>query len=136
VNRLLGFILGMGALMLALFAVLFLGGLASAWWEIRAEKRAGLVPTRPADELREKHRALGGWRNRLSIAWAGARARAQGWRLCWCGRGAVTEFTATDNGYGQAGFGCAAWEAGDPVAINRHDAAGGYARTPVAEVAS
>jgi hypothetical protein len=56
----LSWVLAVVGLVLALFLVLFLGGLCSAAWEIRQEKRAGKVPTRPAWERREHLRAAGG----------------------------------------------------------------------------
>lgn len=118
-------VLALGLLLaLAVFPVLFLAGLASAAWEIRREKRAGLVPTRPAWENRDKRRALGGLREQVRVAWQQARKPM---RSCWCGRGPLVEFQAS--GGFDAGWGCAAWEAGDQVAILRHDAAGGYSRS-------
>ncbi|MFT4287439.1 hypothetical protein [Nocardioides sp.] len=114
----------------ACFLVLFLGGLASAWIEVEREKKAGKVPSRPAWEGRSKRRAVP-WRERLRARWW--EARYPGTRMCWCCRGVLAEFVALDGGTGVAsvaGVGCAAWEVGDPLAVLRHDAAGGYARTP------
>jgi hypothetical protein len=47
---------------IACAALLFLGGLASAWLEIRREKRAGVPVTRPAWEARDARREAGGYR--------------------------------------------------------------------------
>lgn len=119
----LGALVGLGLL---IFSVLFLGGLASAAWEIRNEKRAGLVPTRPAWDNRDKRRALGGLRQQLAAAWNSARSRMV---MCWCGIGPIQHFPALTR-WEVEGWGCAAVEAGHPEALLRHDAAGGYARTP------
>lgn len=124
-DRVIGAVLGFGALLLALFLVLFLGGLCSAAWEIHREKKAGKVPTRPAWENRAKRKALGGFAEQIRLAWRQARHRD---RLCWCGRGPLLIFPPL--GQEPEAWACAAWEAGDPVAIQRHDAAGGYARVP------
>lgn len=48
--------------LVALFLVLFLGGLASAALEVRRERQAGLTPSRPAWERRDALRASGGHR--------------------------------------------------------------------------
>lgn len=111
-------------LVLCLFSVLFLGGLASAWWEVRAEKRAGQVPTRPAWDARDRRRAQGGWRGALSIWWT---KRTHSVPTCpVCGRGPVVPFEADDSF--PAGMACIAWESGDPRAVLIHDEAGGYMR--------
>jgi len=115
-----------------LFVLLFLAGLASAALEIRRERRAGLIPTRPAWENRAKRRALGGLRGQVAAAWASARHKRGGVKTCWCGLGPIVWFTALD-AYTPAGYGCAAVEAGHPLAINRHDAAGGYRRVEAAD---
>lgn len=109
----------------ALFLLLFLGGLTSAALEIRREKKAGLVPTRPAWESKKKRKALG-IRGVWRAAWARASHRME---TCWCGCGPLLEFEAI--GGQPAGIGCVAWENGDPRAIILHDGAGGYRRTPV-----
>lgn len=123
-NRVIGFGVGLLTLLVVVFGLLFLGGLASAWWEIRAEKKAGLVPTRPAWENRVKRRALGGLGPQLRAAWRGASSPLP---TCWCGRGPLATFPALPPM--PAGVGCAAWEAGDAEAVELHDLAGGYART-------
>lgn len=121
------FTLGTLAVIAALGVVLFLGGLCSAALEVRRERRAGLEPTRPAWDERAKREAVP-LRDRLWLLWHRARYRGTEW--CWCARGTLDVFPARD-GSQAAGLGCSAWEAGDPQAILRHDAAGGYARTPV-----
>lgn len=129
-GSLIGWGIGFVSVILGALVLIFLAGLASAAWEIRGEKRAGKVPTRPAWENAQKRRALGGFRAQIRVAWSSARHRASG-RTCWCGRGPVVEFPPSDLGE-PAGLGCAAWESGDFHAITLHDAAGGYSRTPVA----
>lgn len=122
--------LGLLGVLLAVFLILFLGGLASAWWEIRAEKRAGLVPTRPADEARMKRRVRGGgFRTSVRLWWFGL---TTGVPQCWCGLGTLVGFPAMSSvGYESVeGLGCTAVEAGMPQAWDLHERAGGYARTP------
>jgi hypothetical protein len=109
----------------AIFAVLFLGGLASAWFEIRAEKRAGKTPTRPGWDRRDRRIAQGGHRAALRIWWESKTHRIPSCGVC--GRGPLVPFDACDSF--PAGLGCAAWEAGDVDAIVIHDRAGGYARS-------
>lgn len=58
----------------ALFAVLFLGGLASAALEIRAEKKAGYMPTRPAWDKRDARIAAGGYRASIRGYWKGIKS--------------------------------------------------------------
>jgi hypothetical protein len=128
---LIGWSLGLLAVIVVVFVLLFLGGLLSAALEIRREKRAGQVPTRPAWENRDKRRALGGFREvwRVSVQ----RAKHRGIDTCWCGQGPLAYFPQMQmvpNQYTVGGIGCAAWEAGDPLAHDLHDRAGGYARTP------
>lgn len=129
--RLVGWSAGfLGVLALAVLA-LFLGGLLSAVLEVRAEKRAGKVPTRPAWDNRDKRRAIGGFREQWKGAVESARSRLGGGFVgCWCLQGPVAEFPA--GGGFEAGLACVAWEAGADEALRRHDAAGGYKRTPVA----
>lgn len=109
----------------ALFAVLFLGGLFSAWWEIRGEKRAGKPVTRPAWDARDRRRAQGGYRAAARIWWESKTHKIPTCGVC--GLGPLVTFDACDSF--PAGLGCAAWEAGHPQAILVHDAAGGYARS-------
>lgn len=117
-------------LILVVIVVAFLGGLASAALEVKRERAAGLEPTRPAWDNRRKRRAVGGLRERARVAWTHLEHRG-GVVNCWCGQGPVVHFEALDDGSGNvAGYGCAAWEAGDPLAVLRHDEAGGYGRTP------
>jgi hypothetical protein len=128
-----GFV-GLALFLLVVFAVLFLGGLCSAWFEVRSERRAGLVPTRPADEVRAKRRARGdGIRGSARIWWRETRT---GIPQCWCGLGTLIEYRAVGSVPGAytstTGLGCMAFENGDPEACERHERAGGYSRTPVA----
>lgn len=125
----------LGVILVSVFVVLFLGGLASAALEIRAEKKAGKVPTRPAWENRDKRRAVGGFGEQIRLSWQAARKRGHGIRSCWCGRGPIQVFPADDGTDLGEGWGCCAWEAGDLVAVQRHDAAGGYRRTPTENAA-
>lgn len=129
-SRAAEYVLALVGIFACIFAVLFLGGLASAAWEIRQEKRAGKPVTRPAWDARDKRAALGGPLGVVRVWWA---SRSHALPTCWCGRGALTYFPALDGSSGVAaveGIGCAAWEAGDVVAIGLHDDAGGYSRTP------
>lgn len=123
-----GWLLVLVALLFSVGPLLFLGGLTSAWLEIRRERRAGRVPTRPAWENRDKRRALGGFRGVWRSSWQ--KARRGKMATCWCGEGPLVEFP--ECGGFPAGLGCAAWESGLPRAIYLHDAAGGYKRVPVA----
>lgn len=123
--------IGLLLFLVAVFLVLFLGGLASAWWEVRSEKRQGLTPTRPADDLRAKKRARGGGPLRsFAIWWHGVRT---GIPQCWCGLGSLMYFDADPPNL-SAGLGCTAWEAAHPQAFRIHDAAGTYDRSPVSQV--
>lgn len=125
-----GWTVGFFAVIAAVFLLLFLGGLASAWFEVRAEKKSGVPVTRPAWDNRDKRRARGvSLFQSVRESWEQARGRSIG-SGCWCGRGPITEFPEDFGGF-PAGLGCAAWEAGDPEAVVRHDRAGGYQRTPV-----
>lgn len=116
-------------LIASIFVVLFLGGLTSAALEIRREKKAGLPVTRPGWEASAKRKARG-WRGGVKASWD--RVTKMGLKSCWCGCGPVAEFPAIDGQSSGSQWGCAAWEAGDPVAIDRHDRAGGYSRVDVA----
>lgn len=60
-------------LVVSVFVVLFLGGLASAALEVRSERRAGLTPTRPAWDARAARRASGGNRAAVRGYWRGLR---------------------------------------------------------------
>lgn len=123
----MGWIVLVLAVFPVVFLLLFLGGIASAALEIRKERKAGLEPTRPAWDNRNKRQALGGFR----AAWRVSIQKARHGKMvtCWCGCGPIVEFPALDDGT-PAGLGCSAWESGEPRAILLHDAAGGYARTP------
>jgi hypothetical protein len=117
-------------LFIGVFVIIFLAGLGSAALEIRRERKAGLVPTRPAWDNRRKRRANGGLWETIRVLWATHSTKLD---LCWCGQGPMVYFPALTQGEA-AGLGCSAWESGDPEAIRRHDAAGGYSRTPTDEV--
>lgn len=117
------------AVVLSVGVLAFLGGMASAAVENHRERAAGLPVSRPAWEQRRKRRARGHF-STIKALWARAQTHGRV-ELCWCVCGPVQWFT----GWGVApetreGFGCAAWESGDPVAFARHSKAGGYARTP------
>jgi hypothetical protein len=127
--------LGVGAvafvlLLVLLFAAIMAAGICSAWLEIRRERRAGLVPSRPGWESRAKRRALGVRERSRTLATS---LWARGAPFCWCGRGYLVEFPPLD-GEAREAVGCAAWEAGDAEAIRRHDVAGGYARVQAGRV--
>lgn len=117
-------LIALGLVMAGVFVVIFLGGLASAALEIRSERRAGKPVTRPGWESRDKRRAIGSRRERARVWWVGMTRPG----VCWCGLGPLQEFRGADG----PERGCAAWEAGHPVAIRRHDEAGGYVRVPAA----
>ena len=94
---------------------------------IRAERREGKTPSRPAWDARDRRRAQGGWKAAASIWWT---QRTHAVRTCpVCGRGPVVPFEA-DAQFGE-GMACIAWESGDTHAILVHDAAGGYQRGPL-----
>lgn len=121
----------LAGLIATVFVVFFLGGLSSAYFEVRSEKRAGKTPTRPAWEQRAKRRARGRF-STVKALWESASHR--GVEQCWCARGPVQWFEAAGP-WDTSGYGCAAWEAEDVVAMERHQRAGGYARTSSLEVA-
>jgi hypothetical protein len=105
-----------GAL-LGVLLVMFLGGLSSAWFEVRREVKAGQIPTRPAWDKRDYIAASGG-------RWAYVRGLyrgLRGWRAAApsyatpcpaCGRDGFTD----DSGY----FRCPDYDLGDPEAIQDH----------------
>lgn len=109
--------------------VAFLGGLASAALEIRKEKRAGLVPTRPGWEARRKSKARG-LRGAMQANVGRIKHFGMGVRTCWCGYGPLQVFPSDADPDGPGEVGCAAWEAGHLGAFSRHDDAGGYQRVP------
>lgn len=120
-------LVALGIILVSLFVVIFLGGLCSAWFEVRAERKAGKPVTRPAWESRRKRRAIGSRRERVKATWAQMSTKAP---MCWCGLGPLQDFPSHTEP-GELETGCAAWEVGIAEAIRRHDAAGGYARVPV-----
>ncbi len=115
--------LGLGAIvgiLIAVFAVLVLGGLCSAAWEIRREKRAGLVPTRPAWDGSRKGRYRRSVRDAVSTArglWKGLREPVAADDICPECEGPLVTMD------GQ--IVCVADLNGDPIAESLHDAFSG-----------
>lgn len=116
--RVVGGVLGLVGVFAAVFLVLFLGGLCSAWFEIRAEKKAGVPVTRPAWDRARARREAGGRFAYLRGLFHGLRApveRAPKGGCDVCGSPMIASMDSPD-------WVCVADLNGDPRAERLHDA--------------